>query len=94
VTFYTLDSRGLYSEASLPGGGFSAANSQSTSHAVDTMIRSTAHENTDALAELAHQTGGLFYESGNDLFKGIERQVDGRPPASAVNVYSEAQLRS
>jgi VWFA-related protein len=79
VKFYTLDSRGLYSEASLPGSGFSAANSQSTSHAVDSMIRSTAHENTDALAELAHQTGGLFYENDNDLFKGIERAfADGR----------------
>jgi VWFA-related protein len=79
VKFYTLDSRGLYSEASLPGSGFSAANARSTSTGVDSIIRSTAHENTDALAELAHETGGLFYENHNDLFKGIERAfADGR----------------
>jgi VWFA-related protein len=79
VKFYTLDSRGLYSEASLPGSGFSAANSQTTSRGVESMIRSTAYENTDALAQLAHQTGGLFYENDNDLFKGIERAfADGR----------------
>jgi VWFA-related protein len=79
VKFCTLDSRGLYSEASLPGSGFSLANSQSTSHSMDGMIRSTAHENTHALAELAHQTGGLFCENHNDLFKGIERAfADGR----------------
>lgn len=79
VKFYTLDSRGLYSEASLPGSGFSAANSRSTPHSVDSMIRSTAYENAGALAELAHQTGGLFYENHNDLFQGIERAfADGR----------------
>jgi VWFA-related protein len=43
------------------------------------MIRSTARENTDALAELAHQTGGIFYENDNDLLRGIRRAfADGR----------------
>ena len=38
-----------------------------------------ARENTDALAELAHETGGLFFENNNDFFKGIERAfADGR----------------
>jgi VWFA-related protein len=79
VKFYTLDSRGLYSEASLPGSDFSATTSQMNPRGVESMIRSTARENTDALAELAHQTGGLFYENDNDLFKGIERAfADGR----------------
>ena len=79
VKFSTLDSRGLSSEASLPGSGFSASNANATPHAVDSIMRSTARENTDALAELAHQTGGLFYESDNNLLKGQQRAfADGR----------------
>ncbi len=40
---------------------------------------SAAHESTDVLAELAHQTGGLFFENNNDLLKGLRQAVaDGR----------------
>jgi VWFA-related protein len=79
VKFYTLDSRGLYSEASLPGS-FAAENAGSQlGGPVGSMIRSTARENTDALSELAHQTGGTFYENDNDLLAGIRRAfADGR----------------
>ena len=42
-------------------------------------VMSAAHENTDALFQLAHETGGLFFENSNDLFKGIHRAfADGR----------------
>src|SRR5437867_859719 len=79
VKFYTIDSRGLYSEGSLPGSNYSATSSMVTPHAVDSQVRSVARENTDALAELAHETGGLFYESNNDLLKGIRQAFeDGR----------------
>jgi VWFA-related protein len=33
---------------------------------------SVARENTDALFQLAHETGGTFFENDNDLFKGIQ----------------------
>jgi len=92
VKFYTLDSRGLYSDASLPGSGFSAATNGS-SRGVDSMIRSTARENTDALAELAHQTGGIFYEHDNDLLKGIQQAfADGREYYSLAYVSDNKAL--
>ena len=38
-----------------------------------------ARENSDVLASLAHETGGLFFENNNDLFKGIQQAfADGR----------------
>jgi VWFA-related protein len=79
VKFYTIDSRGLYAEGSLPGSNFSATSSTRMPAAVDSMIRSVGRENTDALAELAHQTGGIFFENNNDLLKGIRQAfADGR----------------
>lgn len=79
VKFYTLDSRGLYSNASILGGGFSATASLPQPEAVDSQARSVAHENTDAMAQLARETGGLFFENSNDLLKGLRQAVaDGR----------------
>jgi VWFA-related protein len=80
VKFYTVDSRGLYTQASLPGGGFSASSSSGvTPESLDSEARSVAHENSDVLASLAHETGGLFFENNNDLFRGIQRAfADGR----------------
>jgi VWFA-related protein len=73
IKFYTLDSRGLYSNASISGGGFSATASLPQPEAVDSQARSVAHENTDALAQLAYETGGLFFENSNDLLKGLRQ---------------------
>jgi VWFA-related protein len=80
VKFYTLDSRGLYTAASLGGGSFDASTSgAATPDKVDFNAVSVAHENTDALAQLARETGGLFFENSNDLFRGIQRAFsDGR----------------
>ena len=72
VRFYTLDSRGLYALASLEGGGFDAS-SPRASEADDRAEITLARENTDGLAELAHETGGLFFENNNDLLKGIQK---------------------
>lgn len=77
VKFYTLDSRGLYN--SFTGSSLDASNGGISSAAMDHQALATAHENTDALSELAHQTGGLFFENNNDLLKGIRRAFsDGR----------------
>jgi Tol biopolymer transport system component len=35
--------------------------------------RSAARENTDALVQLAHETGGFFFENSNDLIKGMRQ---------------------
>jgi VWFA-related protein len=81
IRFYTLDSRGLYTMASLGGSTFDASTSQGAfiPNKVDLNRMTVAHENTDALAELARETGGLFFENNNDLLKGIERAfADGR----------------
>jgi VWFA-related protein len=81
IRFYTIDSRGLYTGASLGGGTFDASTGEGAfiPQSVDFNAMSVAHENTDALAELAHETGGLFFENNNDLLKGIQRAfADGR----------------
>jgi VWFA-related protein len=47
--------------------------------AVTSSTVSAARESTDVLAELAHETGGLFFENNNDLLKGLRQAVaDGR----------------
>ncbi len=79
VKFYTLDSRGLYADASIDGGSFDAGTGGPIPEKVDRGTMSAAHENTDALAELAQETGGVFFENNNDLFRGIHRAfADGR----------------
>ncbi len=79
VKFYTIDSRGLYAAASLGGNPFDASNGGIVPEKVDRNVITAARENTDALAQLAHDTGGLFFENNNDLFKGVHRAfADGR----------------
>jgi VWFA-related protein len=79
VKFYTLDSRGLYTNNSFAGSSLDVSNWSGSSPAMDRQTLATAHENTDALSELAHETGGLFFENNNDLLKGIRRAFsDGR----------------
>lgn len=73
VKFYTIDSRGLYAAASLGSSSFDASNGAVIPEKVDQNQMTTAHENTDALYQLAHETGGTFFENNNDLLKGIER---------------------
>ena len=79
VKFYTIDSRGLFAASSLDGNSFDASSGGGGPEKVDLNVMSVAHENTDALFQLAHETGGLFFENSNDLFKGIHRAfADGR----------------
>jgi VWFA-related protein len=42
---------------------------------VTSRATSAARESTDVLAELAHQTGGTFFENNNDLLKGLRQAV-------------------
>jgi VWFA-related protein len=83
VKFYTIDSRGIQTQASIAGAGFAASTGMDASSGVPmgvlTQLGSAARENTDALALLAHETGGVFFENSNDLVKGIRQAVtDGR----------------
>jgi VWFA-related protein len=83
VKFYTIDSRGLYAGANVAGNGFDASTpSPITAGAPDSVIsyvNSAARESSDVLAELARETGGVFFENNNDLMKGISQAVaDGR----------------
>ncbi len=62
-----MDSRG---STNLAAGVPEAATSEAMS---------AAREGSDALAQLAQETGGVFFENSNDLLKGIQRAVaDGR----------------
>lgn len=81
IRFYTVDSRGLYTGAALGGSTFDASTGMGAfiPQTVDLNRMTVARENTDALAGLARETGGLFFENNNDLLKGIQRAfADGR----------------
>ena len=79
VKFYTLDSRELYTSASLAGSNFDASNGPPLPEAVDQQILSSGWQNGGTLAQLARETGGFFFENNNDLLKGIQRVfADGR----------------
>ena len=79
VKFYTLDSRELYTSASLAGSNFDASNGPPLPEAVDQQILSSGWQNGGTLAQLARETGGFFFENNNDLLKGIQRAfADGR----------------
>jgi len=75
VLFYTLDSRGLYTLASIDGSTLDASTGGASSVQMDRSQMNVAHEKADGLAELANKTGGLFFENSNDLLKGIRRAV-------------------
>ena len=91
VKFYSLDSRGVYNSQFNPGNTFDAGSSFSTAtqmdsrngpseataatESVDRGVATGARENADVLGQLAHETGGLFFENSNDLAKGISRAL-------------------
>ncbi len=78
IRFYTIDSRGLYTTSAIPGGGEDAS-TRGVSPQVRHAEIAVAFQNADALAELAKQTGGAFFENNNDLLKGMRRAfADGR----------------
>jgi VWFA-related protein len=65
----------------------------SAPEAVDRNEITVARENTDGLAELARETGGLFFENNNDLLKGIRKAVaDGREHYVLAYVPSNKKL--
>jgi VWFA-related protein len=81
VKFYTIDSRGVYTQAAAPGTGFEASSGIGARlpEAVISQSMSAARENTDSLAQLARESGGMFFENNNDLLKSIRQAVaDGR----------------
>jgi VWFA-related protein len=82
VTFYTLDSRGLYAPS---GGGYDAGGDYQMTRItvilpqIQQQKETTALENQDAMAELAATTGGVFSHNSNDLLKGMHQAFeDGR----------------
>ena len=86
VKFYSLDSRGVYTQASLASAGdFDASRGLNQARAgrtsvtpggEDSMLRAVAEENGQILAQLAQATGGLFYHNSNDLQRGLRRAFD------------------
>jgi len=82
VTFYTLDSRGLYAPM---GAGFDASDDGQITRMIVLLPEvqqekeTVALENQDALAELAAATGGVFVRNSNDLALGMRQALaDGR----------------
>ncbi len=83
VTFYTLDSRGMYGSAA---GALDASQDLQYGRVGPVLLPMIeqqkdirAHENQDAMTELAVATGGVFYHNSNDLLKGLRQAfADGR----------------
>jgi len=78
VTFYTIDSRGLYA---IPAGGFDISQNVSLMGMpqVQSGKETSAAENQDAMNYLAEATGGIFYHDSNDILKGLRQSLaDGR----------------
>ncbi len=83
VPIYTLDSRGLFTSPAAP---FSASNdARVTRQTMATLPMQTqeveleSQQNADVLAQLAGESGGLFYHNSNDLLKGLKQAMaDGR----------------
>jgi VWFA-related protein len=83
VTFYTLDSRGLYASGA---GALDASQELQFNRAGPILLPQIqqqkdmiSHENEDAMTELAVATGGVFYHNSNDLLKGLRQAfADGR----------------
>ena len=83
VTFYTLDSRGLYLS---PSSGYDASSDIRVSRqtilippAIQQQKDMQSSGDQDAMRQLAAATGGVFYSNSNDLFKGLEQAfADGR----------------
>jgi len=84
VTFYTLDSRGLYA---VPAGGFDASAQVAISPTMAATVLpaigrakdTAALEDQDAMSYLAAATGGVFYHDNNDLLRGLRQAfADGR----------------
>lgn len=93
VRFYTLDSRGLYVLASIDGSTWDVSTRGGGSETLDRNEMNVFRENTDGLAELANDTGGLFFENNNDLLKGVRRAfADGREHYVLAYVPSNKKL--
>ena len=82
VVIYTLDSRGLYTLASM-GNDFDAASADQgymrsglALAAMDQQEARIAWENGSAMAELAAATGGIYFHNNNDLLTGLRRAFD------------------
>lgn len=92
VRFYTIDSRGLYTYSAAAASGQDAS-SGGVPPAVTQMAMSVAWQNSGAMVQLAHQTGGAFFENSNDLLKGIRRAFDdGREQYVLAYVPSNSQV--
>jgi VWFA-related protein len=93
VRFYTLDSRGLYGSMDIPGTGEDASFGGIRPFEMHTQGMFVAHENGDAMAQLARETGGIFVEDTNDLLKGIRRAfADGREGYVLAYIPSNTNL--
>lgn len=90
VRFYSIDSRGLYTHVAGTGQDASSAGA---SQAAASAEMSIAYLNSDAMAQLAKQTGGSFFENSNDLLKGIRRAfADGREEYVLAYVPSNTNM--
>jgi len=83
VTFYTLDSKGLYAAV---GGGYDASGEYQLTRGAGVILpqvqqqkETNALDTQAPLGELAEATGGVFFHNSNDLFKGMRQSLaDGR----------------
>jgi VWFA-related protein len=93
VVINSLDSRGLYTF--IPGGDASTQGGPvDVQYTVlkSTFDRASVQVSADALAELAAETGGIFFQNSNDYNAGF-RRTGGLPETSYVLTFSPQSLK-
>ena len=94
VVINTFDSRGLWvytpgGDASTPSGGISSPQYVTLKSSLD---QASLQTSADVLADLAAETGGVFFENSNDYDAGF-RRTGGLPEASYVLAFSPEKLK-
>ena len=86
VVLYTVDIRGLYVPMFQASDSFAALPPRLLEHK-QSLLLADASSQEEPLSQLAHDTGGIFYHSSNDLYAGL-KAVSDREAHSYILTYA------
>jgi hypothetical protein len=94
VVLNAIDARGLYTDPTLDAsqGYVAMVNNPTLQEEKRTMLVQSARRQTDGMASLASDTGGIFFSNSNDLEAGF-RKAAGVPEAFYVLAFSPQNLK-
>ncbi len=92
VIINALDARGLYGDPLVSNINATFPVDPDAGPMMAGMIREGVRRKTEAMRELTHDTGGVFFENSNDLDAGF-RKVAGTPEAYYLLAFSPRNLK-